>query len=254
MPATAGWWHAKAGWIKPASLVRGLLATAGVTLQTDAKAALAQKVGGQWALMDAQGAVLAQAQLVVLAAACDTTALAADSGFANLHLQPIRGQVTMGPVPEAVNFPPFPVNGHGGFIPSISVSGQAQWLMGASYERDTPAAQITPQDHAENLDRLRALLPSAAQTLAAQFEGDQARGWAGVRCATSNRLPLLTQLNANGPDSSTAPLWACTGMGSRGLTFAVLCGELLAAYIHAEPLPIERQLADALNRPGVKML
>jgi tRNA 5-methylaminomethyl-2-thiouridine biosynthesis bifunctional protein len=38
-------------------------------------------------------------------------------------------------------------------------------------------------------------------------------------------------------------------MGSRGLTMAVLCGELLAAWLHGEPLPIEQSLARRL-RPG----
>jgi tRNA 5-methylaminomethyl-2-thiouridine biosynthesis bifunctional protein len=35
-------------------------------------------------------------------------------------------------------------------------------------------------------------------------------------------------------------------MGSRGLSFAVLCGELLAAWLHAEPWPIEKRLAQSL--------
>jgi tRNA 5-methylaminomethyl-2-thiouridine biosynthesis bifunctional protein len=35
-------------------------------------------------------------------------------------------------------------------------------------------------------------------------------------------------------------------MGSRGLTFAALCGELLAARLHGEPLPLEQRQADAL--------
>jgi tRNA 5-methylaminomethyl-2-thiouridine biosynthesis bifunctional protein len=36
-------------------------------------------------------------------------------------------------------------------------------------------------------------------------------------------------------------------MGSRGLTFAALAAELLAAQVHGEPWPIERKLADALS-------
>jgi tRNA 5-methylaminomethyl-2-thiouridine biosynthesis bifunctional protein len=253
-PATAGWWHAKAGWIKPASLVRGFLALPGVAWQADAEVAVVKKIDGTWTLLDAKGTVLAQAQLVVLAAAFETTALAATSGAAGLQLQPIRGQVTVGSAPMQINFPPFPVNGHGGFIPSFQDGANANWLMGASYERDAPTPQIKQQDHAENLVRLRALLPPAAQTLAPQFENGQAQGWAGVRCATPNRLPLLAQLNTTDADNATAQLWACTGMGSRALTFAALCGELLAAYLHHEPLPIERQLADALSRPAHQIL
>jgi tRNA 5-methylaminomethyl-2-thiouridine biosynthesis bifunctional protein len=35
-------------------------------------------------------------------------------------------------------------------------------------------------------------------------------------------------------------------MGSRGLTWALLCAELLAARLHAEPLPLPNPLALAL--------
>jgi tRNA 5-methylaminomethyl-2-thiouridine biosynthesis bifunctional protein len=36
-------------------------------------------------------------------------------------------------------------------------------------------------------------------------------------------------------------------MGSRGLSFAGLCAELLAAQLHGEPLPIDSQLAKAMG-------
>ena len=57
-----------------------------------------------------------------------------------------------------------------------------------------------------------------------------------------DRLPLV------GPVASTAlpGLWVCTAMGARGLSRAVLCGELLAARLHAEPLPLEVRLAQTL--------
>ncbi|MBP7606616.1 MAG: hypothetical protein KA752_06200, partial [Giesbergeria sp.] len=57
------------------------------------------------------------------------------------------------------------------------------------------------------------------------------------------RLPLV------GPvDSSALPgLWVCTAMGARGLSRAVLCGELLAAQLHGEPLPLEARLAQLLS-------
>jgi tRNA 5-methylaminomethyl-2-thiouridine biosynthesis bifunctional protein len=38
-----------------------------------------------------------------------------------------------------------------------------------------------------------------------------------------------------------------TGLGSRGLTLAVLCGEIAAAWLSGEPLPVERSLAQALR-------
>ena len=38
-----------------------------------------------------------------------------------------------------------------------------------------------------------------------------------------------------------------TAMGARGLTRAVLCGELLAALVNAEPLPVDARLARAMG-------
>jgi tRNA 5-methylaminomethyl-2-thiouridine biosynthesis bifunctional protein len=47
-------------------------------------------------------------------------------------------------------------------------------------------------------------------------------------------------------DAKLPGLCVCTAMGSRGLSFAVLCGELLAAWLHAEPLPMDKRLAQSL--------
>ena len=66
------------------------------------------------------------------------------------------------------------------------------------------------------------------------------QGWAGIRCATPSRLPSL------GPLENVPNVWVSSGMGSRGLSFAALCAELLAARLHGEPLPLEQRLADAL--------
>ena len=52
-----------------------------------------------------------------------------------------------------------------------------------------------------------------------------------MRCASTDRRPLVGEVEPG--------LWVSTAMGSRGLTFAALCGELLAARLHGEPLPLE---------------
>jgi tRNA 5-methylaminomethyl-2-thiouridine biosynthesis bifunctional protein len=67
----------------------------------------------------------------------------------------------------------------------------------------------------------------------------QVRSWSGVRCTSADRRPLVGEI-ANG-------LWVSTAMGSRGLTFAALCGELIAARLQREPLPLEARLAQALD-------
>ena len=42
-------------------------------------------------------------------------------------------------------------------------------------------------------------------------------------------------------------LYAVTGFGARGLVWASLAGELLASQLDGDPLPLERDLVDALD-------
>ena len=46
-----------------------------------------------------------------------------------------------------------------------------------------------------------------------------------------------------------AGLYCASGYASRGLVWAALAGEMLASLIEGEPLPLEGDLADALD-PG----
>jgi hypothetical protein len=82
---------------------------------------------------------------------------------------------------------------------------------------------------------------NAVKAAVAKAGGD-VNAWVGVRCASGDRRPLVGPLTeeANG-------LWACTALGSRGLSFAALCAELLAAQWHGEPLPLPAALAKALG-------
>jgi tRNA 5-methylaminomethyl-2-thiouridine biosynthesis bifunctional protein len=243
LPAEApALWHARAGWIKPASLVSAWLATAGVQWRGQCAVSRLERTSGGWRVLDAASGELATAELVVLAAGYGSRALAADAGGGSgLALQAIRGQVTwaLHEAGLADALPPFPVNGLGSLAPAVPAPGTVgglAWVTGSSFERDNPQPEIQAGDNRHNLGRLQTLLPQAAGVLAEKFE--TAHAWAGVRCATPTRLPALGTLGQD--------LWVCSGMGSRGLTFAALCGELLAARLHAEPLPIEQRLADAL--------
>jgi tRNA 5-methylaminomethyl-2-thiouridine biosynthesis bifunctional protein len=193
---------------------------------------------------DAAGRVLALAELVILAAANENIALAATTGIAPLDLQALRGQVTFGLQQDSSTLPPFAVNGHGTLITAITTADGPMWLMGASYERDVQEAVIKAHDHTDNLARLQRLLPDTAASLSGEFDPQKARGWAGIRCATPNHLPLVGPLSAAGQSEG---LWICTGMGSRGLSFAALCGELLAARLHGEPLPIDSKMASTMS-------
>jgi len=244
-------WHAAGGWLKPARLVQALLATPGITerygVQVDGLRPSALPSQGGWQVLNEQGDCVAEAPLVVLAAGFDTARLLSQTAGAvsALPLQAIRGQVAWGPVPEGAAMPGFAVNGHGNFIPAFPVAGQDRphWLMGATFERDSTSTQVQAEDQAAVLARLERLLPATAASLKPAFEGGLVKAWAGVRCAAPDHLPLVGPLD----DVSLPGLQVCTALGSRGLSLAVLCGELLAAWLHAEPLPVEQGLARAVR-------
>ena len=242
-------WHAKAGWIKPAELARAWLATPGVTWRSHCNVARLERVGSGWQAIDSAGTALAQGELVVVASGHATAALVNEHSSGTLPLQPIRGQVSWGlQTPDhavETDMPGFPVNGHGHLLAGIPMGpdGAAPaWLAGASYERDVATATRQPEDDAYNLARLRQLLPRVAERLSVQQRANPAvlQAWSGVRCATPTRLPWV------GPAAGAmSGLWVCAGMGSRGLTFAALCAELLAAQMHGEPWPVEQSLGAA---------
>ena len=251
-PDAAALWHVQAGWIKPARLVQAWLGTPGIQWRGRATVSQLIRQADAWQLLDASGQELACADLVVLAAGFASRALASSGDSADLPagplaLQAIRGQLSWGMHgPDTLeSLPAFPVNGHGSLLPALPLSGTAgglAWLMGSSFERDNALAEIRPEDNQHNLHRLQTLLPAVADTLRDEFDSGEVQAWAGVRCATPSRLPAVGPLNK----PPMPGLWLCSGMGSRGLTFTALCGELLAARLHGEPLPVEQRLADAL--------
>jgi tRNA 5-methylaminomethyl-2-thiouridine biosynthesis bifunctional protein len=248
-PDAPALWHVPAGWIRPAALVQAWLATPGVTWRGQAAAHQLVRLGDGWQILDAAGQELACADLVVLAAGYGCRALSASAGGEDtpaLALQAIRGQASWGQhTPDTLEaMPPFPVNGHGSLVPALPLdnSDGLAWVTGSTFERDNAHAEIRPEDEQHNFSKLQTLLPRAAQGLASQFKNGPVHAWAGVRCATPSRLPALGPL-------ALPNLWICSGMGSRGLTLAALCAELLAARLHGEPLPLEQRLADALVPP-----
>jgi tRNA 5-methylaminomethyl-2-thiouridine biosynthesis bifunctional protein len=255
-------WFADAAWVKPAALVAAWLAHPRITLHTHARVVQLQRAATSpalWQAKDASGALLAEAQAVVMANAYGAQALLAGLQHADGSpvlpafalgnatdgpLHQVAGQVVYGPwtpewqalwpslLPELASLnptaiaTPCAINGNGHFIPAIPWQGAHIWLSGSTYEHDAPHnPQVTPQGIAANLQRLGQLIPAAANLLTAQHQAGLVQGWAGTRCTTRDRLPLVGEVSA-----AHAPgLYVCTAMGSRGLSFAVVCAQHLAA-------------------------
>ena len=237
-------WHARAGWIRPAALVRAMLAQPGITWRGGLTVSGLERTDTGWRALDTQGATLAEADVAVVAAGFDTRALLEDVGASTLPINALRGQIAWAPVQESVvPLPPFPVNGSGSLIGGLEMEGHPAWIFGSTFERGCAEAILRTSDTQTNFEKLKALLPATAAALRPQFESGQVHAWAGVRCTAPDRLPIVGPVD---PDALPG-LWACTAMGARGITLSVLCGELLAGQLHGEPLAVPIKQARALS-------
>ena len=262
-------WHTRAGWIRPATLVRAMLQAPGIDWRGSTAVARIERGDTGWRLHDAHPTVLAEVDLVVIAAGFDSLSLLGGP----LPLHALRGQVAFGPMPGGsadAALPPFPVNGHGSLIAHLPGDPGPWWITGSSFERANPRADLSMADHAANRERLAPLLPQAAAALDAQWPDGRAQAWAAVRATLPDRLPAVgawtvTLCDGLASKQAASPIdkapeaiksgvnfvplapHLCTGLGARGLTLAVLCGELLAAMLHGEPLPVARSLAARLR-------
>jgi tRNA 5-methylaminomethyl-2-thiouridine biosynthesis bifunctional protein len=256
-------WHPRGAWLKPEPLVRALLTHPNIRWQGNAKVEALRFIPHEAHLSHAstntarwqvlQGStVLAESSRVVLAAGPGSAALiatATEDGSAP-RINPLRGQISWGlmaDLPSGAHMPATPVNGHGSFVHKLASPAGPAWYTGATYDRIHGDARLLDSDHAENLERLKALEPETAAALAPLFatvgsDAPRVHGWAGVRCGVHDRLPMMGRV-PHAPEG----LYMNTAMGSRGLTLALLCGELLAAQWHGEPLPVEGRLAQFLS-------
>jgi tRNA 5-methylaminomethyl-2-thiouridine biosynthesis bifunctional protein len=239
LPAdTAALRHVRAGWVRPARLVEAWLAQPGIRVRTGCRVARIERSGEYWTLLDDFGETLVQADRVVVAAGIHSRSFAPA-----LPLQAVRGQVAWGVIPPGSALPAVPVNGDGHLIAHVPDDAGPLWLAGATFDRDSDDPAVRPADMRLNRERLARLHPDAAAQLDQAFDAGRVEAWAGVRCASGDRRPLVGPAEPGSGDG----IWLCTALGSRGMTFAALCAELLAARWHGEPLPLPAKLASALD-------
>ncbi len=220
--------HKTAAWIKPQALVNAWLAHSGITLQEANVQSLRQEIDSQgnsiWQALDARGEVVGQASRLIVAAGAQAQQLLISAGY-ELVLANVDGSVALGewPASEKAQI----VNGNGHFIGGVrQADGNALWLSGSTYDRETYESEQAREaaNLSANQARLSSLIPKhQLQAINTQLASGQVRSWQGTRCTSSDRLPAAGQI---------APgLYATTAMGSRGLSFAALCAELLASEI-----------------------
>jgi tRNA 5-methylaminomethyl-2-thiouridine biosynthesis bifunctional protein len=205
-----GLWFPGAGWIQPRSLVDALLHACGDRLVRRFSEPVTS---------------LPADSISILSTAHDEL-----QRIPHARLRRVRGQVSY--VPEESIDAPHVVVLRGGFVlPAI----EGVCVIGASFDIEDEDATVRASSHAGNLERLQRILPGVS------VETNPLEGRVGFRTVAPDRLPLAGRIGDN--------CYALLGLGSRGLIWAMLAAELVAAQLEGEPLPLEAPLAGALD-PG----
>lgn len=258
-----GLFFSRAGWVAPRRVCEYLLSKhSSIRLLGSTEALrLEPCAGGGWRIFNAGGSLVASSEAVVLATAADTERF---EQTAFLPLSRIRGQVTplavtprssrLGTVVCYDGYITPPVNGWHG--------------VGATFSHRDTDRNARLADDQQNLRRLQSTAPEIYDALqipeAERFPGTVGR--VAFRCHTPDYLPVvgpvpdLEAFNRHyaplskgqlkreyAAGSYLEGLYVNTAHGSRGVTTAPLCAEIIAAYLSGEPQPVGEALRQALH-------
>ena len=255
-----GLWFSQGGWIDPRSFCQSLLATCPddrLRLIRRREALHLVRDDGQWSVRDAEGVEIARGPTLAICSGADTPALLPDIAA---DLVAVRGQVTQLPATAGTDRLRCVLCYKGYLTPAIA----GGHVLGATYDRADTALAVRPEDHRDNLERLQRLFPGWWPDI----EADSLPGRAALRSTTPDRLPLAGAVSnperlqqdygdlwkGRKPDRYPSAtylegLYVSAGHSSRGLIGAPLAAEVIAAQILGEPLPLERELIEAIH-PG----
>jgi tRNA 5-methylaminomethyl-2-thiouridine biosynthesis bifunctional protein len=276
---SGGWLFQQGGWLAPGEFVGALLAQARTTGRLNWRGnsevcSLTQAGSGQWQALGRDGQLIAEGAAVVLANGQASQALLASlpekQATAPLPMGRVRGQISR-LRPEAQPAPTALVRPVAGSGYALRMQG-GDVLCGATSHHHDDDPQLRVADHAHNLKqalRLGVWGDPADERLDIQAadlsEGLQGRvGW---RATTPDRLPLVGALplplaalresakairleqprlipRRRGPQGG---LFILSGLGSRGITWSVLAGRLLAHWVTGSTCPVEADLRDAMD-------
>ncbi|MDH4430422.1 bifunctional tRNA (5-methylaminomethyl-2-thiouridine)(34)-methyltransferase MnmD/FAD-dependent 5-carboxymethylaminomethyl-2-thiouridine(34) oxidoreductase MnmC [Pseudomonas shirazica] len=258
LPA-GGLFYPEGGWVHPPALCQQQLQHPGIRLLTHQEVLELRKVDGQWQAWAGER-LLASAPVVVLAGAADILRF---EPCAQLPLKRIRGQITRLPATPSSRALRTVVCAEGYVAPPRG----DKHTLGASFDFHSTDLAPTVAEHQGNLALLDEISVDLAQRLgAAELDPGQLEGRAAFRCTSPDYLPIVgpvadAQAFAQayavlGRDARQVPDVACpwldglyvnSGHGSRGLITAPLSGELVAAWVCGEPLPLPRAVAEACH-------
>jgi tRNA 5-methylaminomethyl-2-thiouridine biosynthesis bifunctional protein len=264
--------------VRPGALVQAWLDESGeqVSFRSQAQVhRLVRTTEGHWRAQGTDGEVLAEAPVAVVTAAYGSLALLTDASelmeMDHLPLRPVKGQLSLAEqhgTPTA----PRPQRESGVFVPRYEDSGLPPewparlWAMGSTYTRGDATTHLTTEAHEANALSLATISEPAAALMRRSLVRGDLLGWAQVRCASLDRLPLVGAVpdavalrervalpggrrERLSPDDipRASGLYMLGALGSRGITLAPLCASWLAAVIDGAPVQADPDLLAALD-------
>ena len=250
--AAGGWWFPGGAWVEPPSACRANLARHGALIQSHFGCYVEyierSADNKQWRAYDVSGQLIAEAPVLILANATHAQRFAP---AAYLPLRAARGQVSH--LPDNTDSAPQVVVCRLGYV-TPAVNGVR--TAGATFFLNDAEVALRPVEHTENLAKLDFMLPGFSAALAAKLDPNTLVGRVGFRPTSPDRMPMIgalpdvTAINPSRPlkEIPRLPgLYLINGFGSRGIVWSALAGELLASLIEGEPLPLEAELAAAVD-------
>lgn len=256
---SGGLFYPEGGWVHPPALCRAQSTHANIHLMTHHDVLELRRDGEVWQAWDGER-LLDSAPVVVLAGAAEVKRFAAS---AELPLKRIRGQITR--LAETLRSQSLStVVCAEGYVAPARLG---EHTLGASFDFNSDDLTPTAAEHLSNLHLLQEISNDLSDRLEAEtLPVEQLEGRAGFRCTSPDYLPIVGPLAdrhaffaayaALRKDARQVPTVPCpwldglyvnSGHGSRGLITAPLSGELIAAWLDNEPLPVPRSVAEACH-------
>tara|TARA_R110001592_G_scaffold116143_2_gene317234 strand:+ start:16218 stop:18323 length:2106 start_codon:yes stop_codon:yes gene_type:complete len=264
-----GLFFPKLGWIKPPTVCQLLTEHPLITLQTAEVVEIRSEPESQqssnqqtncWQALDETGGVIAKAPVMVIACGFDSSKFSQTN---HLPLKKIRGQITAVPATNKSGALKTVLCGEGYIAPAVD----GVHTLGATYNLGETITTVRSEDHQANMQQLAATDAALAERFD-ELDINQLQGRVAFRCTTPDYLPVagpapklddylqdykLMRKNARAhipiEGSTWQGLYINIGHGSRGLSYAPLCAELVASQICGEVPPMELDLQQSLH-PG----
>lgn len=209
---------------------------------------------GNWLALNCEQQVIARADVAVIACAFESSQFM-QTEWCTLHAK--RGQISLLPN-KLCDTPPKKIICADAYLtPAIN----QHHVLGATFITNDQSTDIRQHEHEQNLSKLARITPAFSQA-----DSNKLAGRAAIRAVSPDRMPIVGPVahrdnfftdfkmvasgstNRHYPHPEYLPgLFIATGFGSRGMSWIPLCAEALACTITGEPVPLDKNLVNAIH-------